>query len=77
MKKLIISVVLSIPFFLTAWPAFAAFPLALENPALRTDVSSANNNLSKVANYAYWHHGHRWHHWNRWHWHRWHHWHYY
>ncbi|AWN75527.1 hypothetical protein LEAN103870_06515 [Legionella anisa] len=59
MKKLIISVVLSIPFFLTALPIFAAFPSAPENPAQRTDVSSINTNLLKVANYAYWHHGHR------------------
>ncbi|MCE0721611.1 MULTISPECIES: hypothetical protein [Legionella] len=57
MKKLIISVVLSIPFFLTALPIFAAFPSALESPAPRTDASSINN-LPKTANYASWHHWH-------------------
>ncbi|KTD40268.1 hypothetical protein [Legionella parisiensis] len=57
MKKLIIYVALSIPFFLTALLAFTAFPSALESPDLRTDVSSVNNNLSKLSNCAYWHHG--------------------
>lgn len=77
MKKLIISVVLSTPLFLTALPVASA-PSAFENPAQRTDVSVVNKNLSKPTNYAYWYRWHRWHYWNHWHrWHRWHHWHYY
>lgn len=43
MKKLIISVVLSPPLFLTALPAFSALPSALENPALRTDALAESN----------------------------------
>lgn len=80
MKKLIISVVLSIPFLLTGLPAFSAPPPGVENPIVRTDSSAVNKNISKTTNYAYWH---RWHHnhynrWHRWHhrnhWNRWHHW---
>lgn len=75
MKKLIISVVLSTPLFLTAMPVSSA-PSVLENPAQRTDASAVNNKLSKTTNYAYWYRWHRWNHWNRWnHWHRWHRWH--
>ncbi|MCW8470887.1 hypothetical protein OQJ19_09510 [Fluoribacter gormanii] len=72
MKKLIISVVLSTPLFLTALPAFSAPPSGFESPALRTDVSGVNYNLPKVTKYAYWD---RWHHWNRHRWHRWDRWH--
>ncbi|MGL5742677.1 MAG: hypothetical protein ACRCXC_09095 [Legionella sp.] len=71
MIKLFISLVLSIPLFLTPLIGYSAPVSTLDNPVIRTHASSAvNNNLPKAGtNYAYywhrWHHGHRhWHHWH-------------
>ena len=77
MKKLIISVVLSVPLFWITSPSFANPTSSLDNPILRTDATSViNNNLPKSgATYAYWYRWHHWHRgnrWHRWHWHHWH-----
>lgn len=79
MKKLIISVVLSIPLFFLTTASFSS-SFALYNPEQRINSMSIYNGTPKIgADYAYyWHRGGwRWHRWHYWpHWHYWHHWYY-
>ncbi|MBI2784998.1 MAG: hypothetical protein HYX60_01285 [Legionella longbeachae] len=70
MKKLILSVVLSAPLFLTAFPGFSAPSSTLYNLGSRTDGSNATLPTAGVK-YAY--HYNRWHRWHPYHrpyWHR-------
>lgn len=87
MKRVIISLALSTPLFLTALPGYSVTTSALENSVSRSDgvpgVNVSENVIKSGTNYAYWHRGHRGY--RGYHWHRgygyhhrhyWHHWRY-